>query len=205
MKKLLSLFVAALFGVTMYAAEAVKVYFVNADGWTKVNAYMWADGNKKNADWPGVEMTKTAAKAHDFDVYEYAVPDGFENILFNDGTAQTIDLKFDAAKPYYFNYKWYASLAEVEAAPATPEMVTLYYVNKDDWTKVQAYVFDAGGAKYKAWPGEAMKKTEDKAMEKDIYSYEFPAIFTKVIFNNKDGESGTQTADLAWAQQVGLT
>ena len=193
MKKLLSLFVAALFGVTMYAAEAVKVYFVNADGWTKVNAYMWADGNKKNADWPGVEMTKTAAKAHDFDVYEYEVPDGFENILFNDGTSQTIDLKFAAAKPYYFNYKWYASLAEVEAAPATVEMATLYYVNKDDWTKVNAYVFE-GGAKYKAWPGEEMTKTADKAMEKDIYSYEFPAIFTKIIFN--DGTN--QTADLAW-------
>ena len=196
MRKFLSFFVAALLGVTTYT-NAAKAYFVNADGWTTVNAYMWADGDKKNAEWPGVAMTKTEDKAHDFEVYSYEVPDGFSNLIFNDGKAQTADLAFDAAKPYYFNLKWYATLADVEAAPVGLETVKLYFVNKDGWTKVQAYVFE-GSAYYKVWPGEEMTKTEDKALEKDIYSYEFPINFTKIIFNNKEGDNGTQTADLVW-------
>ena len=196
MKKFLSLFVAALLGVTAYT-NAAKVYFVNAEKWAAVNAYMWADGDKKNADWPGVAMTKTEDKAHEFDVYSYEVPDGFSNLLFNDGKTQTPDLTFDAAKPYYFNYKWYATLDDVKAAPAEVEKVKLYFVNKDAWTKVQAYAFE-GKNYYKTWPGEEMTKTGEKALEKDIYSYEFPINYTKIIFNNKEGESGTQTKDLTW-------
>ena len=199
MRKFLTFFVAALFGVTM-SAKAATVYFVNADSWTVVNAYMWADGNQKNAEWPGVAMTKTENKAKGFDVYSYEVPAGFSNILFNNkvgetGT-QTGDLVFDEAKPYCYNQKWYASVAEIEAAPDA-EKVKLFFVNKDDWTKVQAYVFE-GGSYYRAWPGEAMTKTEEKVLEKDIYSYEFPTSYSKIIFNNKEGESGTQSADLTW-------
>ena len=57
MKKIFSLFAAVLFCTSMFAGN---VYFVNADAWTAVNAYMWADGDQKNAAWPGVAMTKTS-------------------------------------------------------------------------------------------------------------------------------------------------
>ena len=205
MKKLFSVFAAMLFGISM-AATAANVYFVNTDGWSAVNVYMWgATDADKNAAWPGVAMTKTSEQAHGKDVYSYEVPSspaGLVNIIFNNKVGndgpQTTDLKYDAAKPYYYNLKWYATLADVEAASDQIEMVTLYFVNKDNWEKVQAYAFE-GGNSYKAWPGETMTKTGEKALDKDIYSYSFPVNYTKVIFNNKVGDVGTQTGDLTWS------
>ena len=119
MKKIFSLFAAVLFCTSMFAGN---VYFVNADAWTAVNAYMWADGNKENAAWPGLAMTKTSDKAKGFDVYSYEVPAGFSNLIFNNGNnAKTADLVYDEAKPYFYANVWYATLADVEAAGAKPK------------------------------------------------------------------------------------
>jgi hypothetical protein len=75
---------------------------------------------------------------------------------------------------------------------------TIYFVDKDGWNGVNAYVFVDEHAVYKIWPGEAMTKVEDhKVKEKDLYSYTFPAKYTKIIFNKKD-QTETQTADMQW-------
>ena len=75
-----------------------------------------------------------------------------------------------------------------------PALQTVYFLNKLDWTTVNAFVWPASGNAYKEWPGEAMLKTADQVGGKDIYSYTFPATYVNVIFNN-----GTdQTADLTW-------
>ena len=74
---------------------------------------------------------------------------------------------------------------------------TLYFVDKDGWKGVNAYVFIDEDHKYKVWPGEAMKKEDHKVKEKDLYSYTFPAKYTTIIFNKKD-ETATQTGDMLW-------
>ena len=74
---------------------------------------------------------------------------------------------------------------------------TLYFVDKEGWNGVNAYVFVDEHAVYKSWPGEAMKKEDRKVKEKDLYSYTFPAKYTKIIFNKKDNTE-TQTADMQW-------
>ena len=74
---------------------------------------------------------------------------------------------------------------------------TLYFVDKDGWNGVNAYVFVDEHAVYKIWPGEEMKKEDHKVKEKDLYSYTFPAKYTKIIFNKK-GETTTQTGDMLW-------
>ena len=74
---------------------------------------------------------------------------------------------------------------------------TLYFVDKDGWNGVNAYVFVDEHAVYKIWPGEAMTKEERKVKEKDLYSYTFPAKYTKIIFNKKD-QAETKTADMLW-------
>ena len=79
MKKIFSFLFATLMCAGMWAAN---VYFVNADNWTEVKAYMWTD-NGKNAEWPGVAMTKTNETVKGFDVYSYEVPQGFTNLIFN--------------------------------------------------------------------------------------------------------------------------
>ena len=80
---------------------------------------------------------------------------------------------------------------KIEQPPV--DSTTLYFVNTLDWASVKAYPFK-GETGYKTWPGEAMKKTADKAKGKDIYSYTFPSSFTSVVFNN----GSDQTVDLPW-------
>ncbi|MBO5816741.1 MAG: starch-binding protein [Paludibacteraceae bacterium] len=68
--------------------------------------------------------------------------------------------------------------------------VTIYFVNTKSWPSVNAYVWGTGDP-YKAWPGEAMTSTGDKAHGYDVYSYTFPETYTNCIFNGNG-----QTDDL---------
>lgn len=190
MRKILSLLVTVLFCTSMFAAD---VFYVNSRNWGSVNVYTW-NGDDKNANWPGVAMTKTSDKAKGFDVYSYEMPAGFSILIFNGDGSQTADLTFNAEKPYFYENEWYESLDAVEHA-GEPTKVTLYFVNNEDWEEVYAYVFDGEGVSYSKWPGDKMTKTELKALEKDVYSFEFPEDYTTIIFNNN---KGNQTADLVW-------
>ena len=80
--------------------------------------------------------------------------------------------------------------------PEQPETMTVYFVNVPSWSAVNAFVWPAEGAAYKEWPGEAMKKEEDKINGYDVYSYTFAKTYVNIIFN--DG-NGTQTVDLTWS------
>ena len=98
---------------------------------------------------------------------------------------------------YYRGYKWNDSFklpTLYRTGAEGPALQTVYFLNKLDWTTVNAFVWPASGNAYKEWPGEAMLKTADQVGGKDLYSYTFPATYVNVIFNN-----GTdQTADLTW-------
>ena len=83
-----------------------------------------------------------------------------------------------------------------ETAESAPEPepvadVTIYFVNTKSWSSVNAYVWDNSENVYKAWPGEAMTSTGDKAHGYDVYSYTFPETYTNCIFNGNG-----QTEDL---------
>ena len=94
--------------------QNVTAYYINTNNWTTVNAYVFGDGLVYN-QWPGKAMTKTSLQKSGFDVYSYEFPSTYTSIIFNNGTDQTADLTFDAAKPYYLptDDKWYASLDEI--------------------------------------------------------------------------------------------
>ena len=120
MKKYLTLLVAIVSAFALNAATTV--YFINSDGWTTVNAYVWGDGGNK-AGWPGEAMTKTAQQINGFDVYSYDVDETlYPNIIFTnktEGSDQSSDLKVADGVYYYWKDKtWYAS------ADAVPELQT---------------------------------------------------------------------------------
>lgn len=94
--------------------QNVTAYYINTNNWTTVNAYVFGDGLTYST-WPGKAMTKTSLQKSGFDVYSYEFPSTYTSIIFNNGTDQTADLTFDAAKPYYLptDDKWYASLDEI--------------------------------------------------------------------------------------------
>ena len=77
--------------------------------------------------------------------------------------------------------------------PVDPEpvMITLYYVNNQGWSSVNAYAW--GENPIASWPGEAATKTDLTAKGYDVYSYTFDSsLAANIIFNG----DGNQTADL---------
>ena len=193
MKKIITSLIL-LFGVlsTLFAANAT-LYYVNSTKWATVNGYVWNSTTKEElATWSGTAMTKTSETAKGFDVYSITF-DGakYDYIIFNDGSSKTADLNFNASKPYYYEGKWYATLAEINGADAPAEL-TLYYVNTTKWSKVLAYAW--GNAPLADWPGVAATlagRTKDGI---EVYSYTFnPTMANQIVFNNGSGE---QTQDL---------
>ena len=72
-----------------------------------------------------------------------------------------------------------------------PVMITLYYVNNQGWSSVNAYAW--GENPIATWPGEAATKTDLTAKGYDVYSYTFDSsLAANIIFNG----DGNQTADL---------
>ena len=90
-------------------------------------------------------------------------------------------------------------VATFTIAAATPDPepvadVTIYFVNTKSWPSVNAYVWDNSDNAYKAWPGEAMTSTGDKAHGYDVYSYTFPETYTNCIFNG-NGQTDNLTVN----------
>jgi len=70
------------------------------------------------------------------------------------------------------------------------DTTTIYFTNDGPWKTVKIYYW-ADGYNPIGWPGSSMKLVEG-----NIYSFDVPAGCTKVIFNNGNGGSSNQTADL---------
>ena len=196
MKKMLFSLICAL-GMSLTAyAETVTLYYVNSKSWKDVNAYVWAGEAYKT--WPGEAMTKTEDQVNGFDVYSYTFNAEYINVIFNNGNGtQTSDMVWDAATPYFYENKWYATLKEISGI-AGPTTITLYYVNTNKWENVNAYAWYTEGETNHVlhdWPGGAMYKTEDQVNGFDVYSFTFAREYVNVIFN--DG-GANKTADLTW-------
>lgn len=175
----------------------VTLYFVNAEDWGGVKAYVYYQDGETHyyKDYPGVEMVSTGKKLKGKDVYSYTFPETYDKIGFVsiDGTKSTSNFAWNKATPYYYEDGDAIASNNWHAKADLIQNVTLYFVNDEDWASVNAYAF--GDGIYKAWPGEATTKTEEKANGKDIYSYTFPDNYTTIIFNNG---ASTQTSDLEY-------
>lgn len=114
--------------------DSITVYFVNNLSWETVNAFVWPAEGASYKDWPGEAAKKEAEQINEKDVYSYTFPASYVNVIFNNGSAQTVDLIWDAAKPYFvpgevvegkYTGTWYAK-ADIPTGgdpvvPPTPE------------------------------------------------------------------------------------
>ena len=91
--------------VTAFAADEAEqtrtIYFTNNQGWTKVNAYYWSSGSNPVA-WPGAAMEKDSTNDYGQDIYAISIPASTENIIFNNGSEQTVDIKLNTAVNGYY-------------------------------------------------------------------------------------------------------
>lgn len=168
------------------------VYFINTKGWAKVNAYAWT--TTPIVAWPGAAATKESEQIGGYDVYSYTLEAGAAaNVIFNNGSQQTADLKWEAGK-YFINTTWYTK-EEAEAQLAKPaEYEYIYFVNVQNWAAVKIYTWTPEIA---GWPGVAMTKEADQIGGYDVYSYKVDkgSVFGGMLFNNGNG---TKTGDLTW-------
>ena len=193
MKKIFTFFAALVCAVSMFAAQET-VYFVNAQKWTgTINAYAWTSSS--NASWPGLSATKEAEQIAGCDIYSYTAEAGtYANIIFNNGSMQTADLKWTAGK-YYCKDGWYTK-EEVAVKLGQPiEYESVYFVNVQGWSTVKIYTWTPNIGSY---PGIDMKKETEKIGGKDVYSYtvEKGTSFGGMLFNC--GGDECKTGDLQW-------
>ena len=75
--------------------------------------------------------------------------------------------------------------------------ITLYYVNSNSWSKVNAYAWkNSTQANIAGWPGEAATKEAKTMNGYDVYSYTFDSSKAdRIIFNNG---GSSQTADFTY-------
>ena len=183
--------------------ETVRVYLGNTLGWENANFYTWSNDSAigQMAAWPGLPMEYDDVTG----LYYADVPVCFDRIIFNNGTAQTLDLYVPAAgdsKVVCDNSlvvgaagggvdgsDCWVALGDYEAPdpilPPTTE-VTVVFRNDAGWAEVLIHYW--GGEGETTWPGFAMEKGAD-----GLYYAVVPAGTTGIVFN--DG-NGNQTDDL---------
>ncbi len=73
------------------AGDTKTVYFTNNKGWNTVNIFFW-DGSV-GTSWPGEAMNYVGKNDGGEDVYCYTISKDTPNIIFNNGSEQTVDIK----------------------------------------------------------------------------------------------------------------
>ncbi len=91
------------------APEDRTIYLKNEAKWSSVKAYYWND--YRNNSWPGTAMNKVNGTD---DIYSTMISSVYNNIIFNNGSDQTADLKlYDNVNIYILSedcsvtYGWY--------------------------------------------------------------------------------------------------
>ena len=77
------------------------VYFNNTENWSTVNVYVWSSKDSTYMSWPG-----TAMESIGNNTYRFELPNGAEYAIFNNGSAQTGDLKITDVNMIYSNGQW---------------------------------------------------------------------------------------------------
>jgi len=197
-------------------AEPITIGFKNTQNWSTVYAYIWdIDGTLHNNAWPGAMLTKTDDEgnliwSHD----SWNINDDLK-IIFSNGTDQTMDLvitseNFETSKSWILvpsekeNGKWRCDFINGEAGEVVkPETtsVKLYFKNTENWSKVNAYVWN-DSTYIVGWPGAEVQL--DATTGYYVWSYDEWVVTDnlKVIFNNGGDGNENQTADIVIGKEA---
>lgn len=179
--------------------ETYKLYFNNAQAWSKVYVYAWDSANNELfGEWPGVEITEKES-VEEVEYFAYTLPAELTgktiNIIFNNGEGQqTADIKDVLVNENTFHTNY------VEPAPEPEPTDTILYLTpnsnwKVDGARFAAYFFGNG----EKWA--SMTLVED---ETNLYSVVAPEGYPNVIFcrmnpantDNNWNNKWNQTSDL---------
>ena len=77
------------------------IYFSNNKNWSKVNIFFW--GGSDSTSWPGTAMEYVGENENGEKVYKFELDPSTPNIIFNNGSEQTVDINKDVedSKGFY--------------------------------------------------------------------------------------------------------
>ncbi|MDE5715853.1 MAG: starch-binding protein [Anaeroplasmataceae bacterium] len=197
------------------STQITAVYAQVPATWETVYIYYWNNLTGEdntleegyNVAWPGVEMTLINADTH---MYGYKIPAGVNMVIFNNGSAQTVDIPFATGKNLYVlnsdvnsESKYEIVYRSYTAQTTDPELsdpvssvvekLDVYVKAPTTWETVCIHYF--GGALETSWPGETMELVN---ADENIYKFNVPAGSTFIINNN----AGSQTSNLQFIENV---
>lgn len=206
---------SAVFCVTAAESDVAKtgasgtVYFENTSNWSNLHCYMWnANGETKNADWPGQPMTQVEGN-----VFKYTTSTSYDNVIFNNGGngQQTGDLQFPGDGQIYNGSSWRAYENHVtdpsqSTDPTQPSQSTdptqptqpnpsgtkmVYCKNTAGWSSVSCYMWSDALGNNGSWPGVTMTNIGE-----NIWQYEVSNDWNMIIFNS--GSDAQKTGDMSF-------
>lgn len=182
-------------------------FFENSANWSgTIRAWVWSSSaNYTGGTWPGQSCTYLGNNIWKWSYTgTQKIPEG-AGIIFNNGSAQTGDMAWRNGGYYNANgyVKTIEGAGEIPDTPETPSESTTwkFYYNDTNWgtSTVYTYVWDSGNGNKTylgSWPGSTMTYNNEIGMWEAEFSTTDNLVSPMIIFNNGNGGSGNQTADL---------
>ena len=192
MRKIFLFFIATLFSVSMWA---------DADTWTVAgdNATLfgttWAPSNTAN------DMTLKDG-LYTWSVTDVELSAGFKFKVCQNHSwdvaypAENYEVAITYKASYNITITFDSNTKNIDV-DATPNLITLYFIDIDNWSEVAAYAYNSDSDKKANWPGDLMTPAGTVGTH-NMYSYSFPDIYKNIIFNNNNGGKQTPSSTEAW-------
>ena len=180
-------------------------YFDNSNSkWSNVYAYAWESNGEILGQWPGTQISVDSESGY-YKVSASTTASAPMIIFSNGSGTQTADLTW-INNGVYTSAGYAGLFGEYQGGnnegndDEKTENKWIFYYNDTNWgnSTVYAYAWDAGNGDKTylgSWPGTTMAKNAD-----DMWEISFTTtdnlVTPMVIFNNGQGGSSNQTADL---------
>lgn len=185
--------------------QGISIYLEKSSAWNTVYYYAWNDAGELTASWPGTLVAGT--ETVDGNVYyRYTFDSSVKslNVIFNNGSDQTVDIKGITQDTYYRLDNLSGTTITVTEigvsdnpnddiiVPDAP--ISIYLEKATAWDNVNYYAWTANGELLGKWPGTSVTNTVKDGEGREYYAYTFPEDITSlnVIFNN----GSDQTIDI---------
>jgi len=192
----------------------MSVFYEAPASVSTVTAWVWnTSKNFTGGNWPGTNMTlmgKTTDGTKKIFKWTYSstsssVP---TNIIFShSGADQTADLVYKN-NGYYIEGVYDHTIGDGTYTPTPDTPLTdaphAYFIAPSGWTAVYCWAWIDGGTNFTggSWPGALCKKVSDRSDGTSVWEWTYDGTSTetpaKIIFNNGNGGTGNQTADLTF-------
>lgn len=180
-------------------------YFDNSNSkWSNVYAYAWESNGEILGQWPGTQISVDSESG--YYIVSASTTASAPMIIFSNGSGtQTADLTW-INNGVYTSAGYAGLFGEYQGGndegndDEKTENKWIFYYNDTNWgnSTVYAYAWDAGNGDKTylgSWPGTTMAKNADGMWEISFTTTD-NLVTPMVIFNNGQGGSSNQTADL---------